>query len=123
MSSRPRLTVFLWIGFALVLGWLTFVIYQVMKYIEIEEMTMRSVGLPTLAGLAAILGVVALLYGAVWSGKAVLQWANPVAGPRIRLSSGSCRHCNSRSTQPRMASSSTTELIDSRVCAAGGGPD
>ena len=79
MSSRPRLTVFLWIGFALVLGWLTFVIYQVMKYIEIEEMTMRSVGLPTLAGLAAILGVVALLYGAVWSGKAVLQWANPVA--------------------------------------------
>ena len=40
----------------------------------------------------------------------------------IRLSSGSCRHCNSRSTQPRIASSSTTELIDSRVCAVGGGP-
>ena len=80
MSSRPRLMVFLWIGFVLVLGWLTFVTHEVMKYIEIEEMTMKSVGLPTLAGLAAIFGVVALLYGAVWGGKGVMQWANPVVG-------------------------------------------
>ncbi len=76
MSSRPRLTAFLWIGFILVLGWLTFVTSEVMKYIEIEEMTMKSVGLPTLAGLAAIFGVVVLLYGAVWGGKALMQWAN-----------------------------------------------
>ncbi|MBD8557324.1 type VI lipase adapter Tla3 domain-containing protein [Pseudomonas lactis] len=76
MSSRPRLNAFLWIGLLLVLGWLTFVTSEVMKYIEIEEMTMRSVGLPTLAGLAAIFGVVALLYAAVWGGKAMMQWAN-----------------------------------------------
>ena len=77
MSSRPRLTVFLWIGFVLVLGWLTFVTSEVMKYIEIEEMTMRTVALPTLAGVAAIFGVVALLYGVAWGGKAAMQWAYP----------------------------------------------
>ena len=72
MSSRPRLTGFLWIGFVLVLGWLTFVTYEVMKYIEIEEMTMKNVAPPTLVGLAAIFGVVALLYGAVWVSKTVM---------------------------------------------------
>ena len=77
MSSRPRLNAFLWIGLLLVLGWLTFVTSEVMKYIEIEEMTMRTVALPTLAGVAAIFGVVALLYGVAWGGKAAMQWAYP----------------------------------------------
>jgi len=79
MNSRPRFTVFLWVGLALVFGWLTFVTDQVMKYREIEEMTMRNIAPPTLAGLAGIFGVMALLYGAVWGTKAVMQWANPVA--------------------------------------------
>ena len=77
MSSRPRLTVFLWIGLLLALGWLTFVTYQAITYLETDEMTMRNIAPPTLVGLAAVCGVVALLYGAVWGGKALMQWVNP----------------------------------------------
>ena len=77
MSSRPGSKAFLWIGLLLALGWLTFVTYQAITYLETEEMTMRNIAPPTLVGLAAVCGVVALLYGAVWGGKALMQWVNP----------------------------------------------
>ena len=77
MSSRPGSKAFLWTGFVLVLGWLTFVTYQAITYLETDEMTMRNIAPPTLVGLAAVCGVVALLYGAVWGGKALMQWVNP----------------------------------------------
>jgi hypothetical protein len=79
MSSRPRFMPFLWLGVVLSLGWVIFITYVVIQDIGIDRMTTKIMAGPVLIGLAAACGLTALLYGAVWGGKAVMQWANPVA--------------------------------------------
>lgn len=77
MSSRPRFLSFLWLGVVLSIGWLTFLTYKAVQNLEIEDMTFKNLAPATLVGLAAACGLAALLYGAVWGGKALMQWATP----------------------------------------------
>ena len=77
MSSRPHPFPFQLLAIVLSLGWLIFITYSAVQELGIDRMTTKVMARPVLIGLAAACGLAALFYGAVWGGKAVMQWVNP----------------------------------------------